>query len=87
MNKSLENKKVKREKNGKRGRKTKDSKDKGKHGRFTGDNTIEKVKHCVLENFHMYFNELLKKPNAGINRSLCKIYIGKKEKKLIIIKY
>ena len=82
MNKSSENKKVKKGKNGKRGRKTKDSKDKGKHGRFTGDNTIEKVKHCILENFNIYFNELLKKPNTGINRYLCKIYIGKKREKM-----
>ena len=80
LNKSSENKKVKKGKNGKRCRKTKDSKDKGKHGRFTGDNTIEKVKHCVLENFHIYFNKLLKKHNTG--RYLCKIYKGKKREKM-----
>ena len=80
MNKSSENKKVKKEKNGKRGRKTKHSKDKGIHGKSTDDNIIEKVKHSVLENFLNYFNKLLKKHNAG--RSLCKIYKGKKREKM-----
>ena len=79
MNKSSENKKVKKEKNGKRGRKTKHSKDKGIHGKSTDDNIIEKVKHSVLENFLNYFNKLLK--NIMLVDLYVKFIKEKKEKK------